>query len=109
MRGNGGGGGGRDYVTPFFTFPPPLTIKYFRPSYGPVVQWSLRSLETIQPHDRDNYTPVQCTKSTKCGKNYYDVPYPLNFQGKKRIGGFENHSFFQSAILKLFFHIKIEA
>ena len=106
MRGKGWG---RDYVNPISTFPPTLTIKFFRPSYGPVVQWSLRSLETIQPHDRDNYTPVQCTKSTKCGKNYYDVPYPLNFQGKKRIGGFENHSFFQSAILKLFFHIKIEA
>jgi hypothetical protein len=38
-----------------------------------IVQWSLRSLETIQPHDLDNYTPVQCTKSRKCGEIYSEV------------------------------------
>ena len=47
----------------------------FQTFLGPcdIVQWSLRSLETIQPHDRDNYTPVQCTKSTKCDKVYSEV------------------------------------
>ena len=110
----GGIGGGADYAhygPSYFYLPPNPHHQNVQTFLRPcdIVQWSLRSLETIQPHDRDNYTPVQCTKSTKCGKNYYEGPIPQIFRKKKRIGGFENHRFFQSAILKLFFHIKIEA
>ena len=32
------------------------------------MQWSLQSLETIQPHDQDNYTPVNVQRAQNVEK-----------------------------------------